>query len=148
MPRGNQRFTIYDAMDAKGVFEENSANATALGYKGPVAYPKMFYHPKGETRITVPAEIIMTPLGPKAVGEQREIIWQIVATPAEEKALRLAGWHDHPAKAIAAGGGVAPATSPANRIADLEAESAKLQAEKTGALATEAEIASLGSDQD
>ena len=108
MPRGN-RFTIYDALEKAGYFDVNPANSYARSptdgsslYKGPIEYPKMLYHPLGEEKITVQAEVLATPLGPKEVGEQRELIWQIVNTPAEEKAALSEGWHTHPAKAIRA----------------------------------------------
>jgi len=132
----HRRFTIYDMMEAKGLFEINPANTDSRDsdgnplYKGPVEYPKMFYHPKGEERIVTPAEVIVTPLGPKMVNEHREIITQVAANAAEEEALRADGWWDHPAKAIAAGGGIAPAVSSDTRIRDLEAQIAKLQAER------------------
>lgn len=131
-----QRFTIYDVMERKGAFRSNPANAGAQSesgeqlYTGPVEYPKMLYHPDGKTRTTIEAEIIVTPLGPKAVGEKREIIWKIVKNSAEEEALRGAGWHDHPAYAIAAGGGEPPPISSQQRIDSLEAEIKKLNAEK------------------
>src|SRR5262249_43191656 len=71
-------------------------------YKGPVEYPKMMYHPLGETRIVVPAEVLQTPLGPKLVGEQREMLHKTVGNEAEEAALVAEGWHDHPAKSVKA----------------------------------------------
>lgn len=129
----HRRFTIYDMMEAKGIFELNPANPDSRGengealYTGPVPYPKMFYSPKGEERVTVPAEIIVTPLGPKAVGEQRELIHKLATNAEEEAALRADGWWDHPAKSIAAGGGKAPSMGSAAKISDLEAEIAKLQ---------------------
>lgn len=135
-----ERFTIYDVMDKKGLFKSNPANAGALNpttgesvYAGPVKYPKMFYHPKGETRITVPAEEIATPFGPKRVGEKRELLCQIVNNEDQERALRADGWWDHPAKAIAAGGGVAPPMGSEQRIEDLEKQIAELKAEKAAA---------------
>lgn len=104
--RGN-RFTIYDALEKNGYFDKNSANTYSRDpttgeslYSGPVEFPKALYHPDGEERITVPAELIMTPMGAKAVGEQREMIFQIVKTKAEEDAARAEGWLDHPAKAV------------------------------------------------
>src|SRR6266851_1485249 len=96
------RFTIFDAMEARGVFASNSANAdsrdenegTSL-YEGPVQYPKMLYHPVGKRRVIVQGETIVDPLrGPLVVSEQSEIIWEIVRTPEEEENLRAAGWHD------------------------------------------------------
>ena len=135
MARRSNRFTVFDMMEAKGVFEANPANVDARDqngaslYSGPVPYPKMFYSPTGERKITVPAEIITTPMGPKMVGEQSELIYEIVNDSAGEARLRAAGWHDHPAKAIAAAGGIAPAMSSDSRILELEAQIAKLQAE-------------------
>lgn len=129
-------FTIYDLMEERGVFESNPANIGARGkdgenlYQGPIPFPKMLYHPKGEKVVTVAGEIISTPFGPKEVGKQSELISRIVSSQKElDEALRD-GWHDHPAKAIAAGGGIAPATSSEQRISDLQAMIAKLQAEK------------------
>lgn len=133
MKAKGQRFTIYDMMEAKGVFDDNPANTSASpdvgGYQR-AEYPKMMYHPKGERRVTVPAEIISTPMGPKEVGQQTEIIHRIVGNAADEKKLLAEGWHNHPAKAIAASGGEAPAMSSDQRIKDLEAQIAALQTEK------------------
>lgn len=106
MARRQTRFTIYDAMEARGLFESNPANVDA---RDPTTgesiyvrqrYPKMFYHPEGEEKITVPAEQIVTPLGAKEVNEQRELIWRLARNEQEETALREAGWHDHPGKAV------------------------------------------------
>src|SRR5271165_2895555 len=107
--RRQHQFTIYDAMEARGDFDKNPANAGAYDrtsgdmlYQGPVQYPKMLYHPDGETRITKPAEEIVTPFGPKRVGEQREIIWRIVKDPAEEAEWKAKGWHSQPRGAVVA----------------------------------------------
>ncbi len=135
MARRDKRFTVYDVMEASGVFDQNKANTSSPEFDGPVTYPKMFYHPKGERRVIVPPEIVMTPIGPKAVGEQSEIIWEIANSKAEGDELRAQGWHDHPAKAIAAGGGKAPAMSSDQRIQDLEEQLRALQAERNDALA-------------
>lgn len=136
----NRRFTIYDAMEAKGVFDANPANPYARDpvsndslYTGPVPYPKMFYSPTGEYQITVPGEWITTLNGPKLVGEQKELIHTLAKNADEEATLREAGWHDHPAKAITAGGGKAPPTSAGDRIASLEAELARLRAQPPAA---------------
>ena len=142
MARRANRFTIYDAMEAKGVFEANPANADSRDldgqslYQGPVTYPKMLYHPQGLERVTVPAEIIVTPLGPQRVNEQKELIWQIVASLKEEKELLSAGWHDHPSKAIRARllaegkdtSGV-PDISSDQKIQDQEQQIRQMQAE-------------------
>jgi hypothetical protein len=130
----NKRFTIYDAMEASGAFDRNPANQTARDdvsgeslYNGPIEYPKTFYSPKGETKITVPGEMVQTLEGVKLRSQQKELITAIAKNADEEAALRAEGWHDHPAKAIHAGGGEAPPTSSVDRIAQLEAELARLQ---------------------
>lgn len=145
MASRNRRYTIYDRMEDVGIFEANPANVGSRDpvtneglYAGPVPYPKMFYHPEGAMKITVPAEIIVTPFGPKAVGEQRELVNEIVQNVEEEKKLRSAGWHDHPAKALACnadwckqhGTAGVPAQSPSGRIAELEEQIRRLQAER------------------
>lgn len=101
------RFTIYDVMENKGYFSANPANPNARDktdghslYSGPVEFPKMLYHPNGEERILVPAEILTTPLGPKLVGEQRELVSMTVQNSEEEAAALADGWWDHPSKAI------------------------------------------------
>lgn len=134
-------FTIYDLMEKAGMFRSNPANIDSIDkatrvslYKGPVQFPKMLYHPKGETRITVPAEIISTPFGAKMVGEQKELISKIVESAEEEAVLKHLGWHDHPAKAIHAGGGEAPSISSSEQIASLESEMAALKKQLQEAL--------------
>lgn len=167
MPRQN-RFTIYDALEKAGYFDLNPANSFSRNptdgsslFQGPVEYPKMLYHPEGETRQTVAPELLSTPLGPKEVGEQRELIWQIVNSPAEEKALTSDGWHTHPAKAIRARVEALisrladedklddktkakllasiPTMSSDQRIKDLEAELARLTAVHSAEAAQRAE---------
>ena len=123
------RFTIFDMMAAKGVFSSNPANADSIDrttgqslYKGPVPYPKMFYHPEGLERVIVPRITVDTPFGPRVeTQEQREIVFEIAHSLEDERRLRKDGWHDHPAKAMVAAGREAPPITPANRIADLEA---------------------------
>ena len=148
MARKN-RFTIYDALEAAGHFENNPANAGARDtegrnlYSGPVEYPKMLYHPTGLERVTVPAEVIVTPLGPKEVGEQRELVFQIVQSKEEELALRAEGWHLTAAKAIAAAKDPrrpVPAMNAIDRVAELEAELAALRAERDAEQELEAKL--------
>lgn len=129
-----RRFTIYDVMEARGVFDSNPANVQARDPDGlslyvKQEYPKMMYEPEGKERISVPAEVINTPYGPQRVGEQRQIICQEVKNSAEEEKLRKLGWHDHPAKAIAAGGGEAPEISSAEQIESLKVKLAAVQQE-------------------
>jgi hypothetical protein len=121
--RGNSRahrFTVFDVMEAQGVFDANPANTSSPDYKGPVQYPKMFYHPEGKTRVTQRAEILSTPIGPQKVGEMTELINRIAHDPDEEAALRNAGWWDHPALAIKAAGGQAPPMVSRDRAKELE----------------------------
>jgi hypothetical protein len=108
MARPQRRFTIYDVMESKGVFEANPANADARDMNGLSAYkkeeyPKMLYHPEGAVKITRPAEAVATPFGPKWVGEQTELLSKIVNNEAEENALLKDGWHKLPSLAIRAG---------------------------------------------
>lgn len=142
------RFTIYDALEAAGFFDSNPANTFARDkdggnlFKGPIEYPKMLYHPQGEEQITVPAEMITTPMGAKFVGEQRKLISKIVESAEADEVAQAEGWHDHPAKAIRAriqlkiaAGELTdaalksiPIISSDNKVKDLEAEITKLQA--------------------
>lgn len=140
--RSNNRYTIYDVMDARGEFRKNPANADAEGaegstYEGPVEFPKLLYHPTGEERVIKRGEVLLDRDGfPRlrdgkeiVVGEIREIIWRKVETAEEEEKLLGEGWHPHPALAIAAGGGEAPPISSADRIKKLETELARAQKE-------------------
>ena len=138
MARKPQFRTVYHLMDEAGVFELNPANADARDingnviYTGPVAFPKMFYHPTGARRIIQPGEYISTPFGPKLVNELSELIWEIAATPEDEKRLRLKGWWDHPAKAVEAGGGPKAPERPEDTIAALQRQIAELQVQQAG----------------
>lgn len=139
------RFTVFDMMEAKGTFSSNPANADSVDpvegtslYAGPVPFPKMFYHPDGDVRVLVPGEVMLDRDGqPRldrngqeiVLGRQTEIIWQLAQNAAEAKKLADAGWHDHPAKAIAAAGGAPPPISSEARIGDLEQRLAEMQAE-------------------
>src|SRR5215471_635883 len=134
--RGNaraHRFTIYDVMEAQGILDENKANTSSPDYGGPLEYPKMFYHPRGETRVTQRAEIIATPLGPQKVGEQLELVHRIANNADEERAFRELGWHDHPSKAIAASGKEAPPTVSYSREDELRSQIEALQAQLAAA---------------
>ena len=124
--RGMKVFTVYDMMDARGVFDENPANTSAPDHVKQ-DFPKMFYHPKGEMRITVPAEIVVTPLGAKEVGQQKETIWKIAQTPEEGKKLEAAGWHASLGAAMEAAGKEAPLVSAAEVVSKLEEENESLR---------------------
>lgn len=132
----HSRYTVYDVMDAKGVFDDNSANSTSPRYAGPVEYPKMYYHPSGKQRVIQKAEILNTPFGPVKVGEQFELISRTVNDASEEERARKAGWHDHPAKAIEASGNKAPPMTAYGQIAELQRQIVSLQAQLNAAQAS------------
>src|SRR4051812_29729826 len=91
----------------------------------------MMYHPDGAERIVVPAEIIVTPLGPQRVGEQRVLVTKVVKSESEEKELLEAGWHDRPNKAVAMAKGEPMPLSKDDEIRQLKAE---LAAARSGQL--------------
>jgi hypothetical protein len=126
MARPVRRFTIYDKLEADGVFAENTANSYSAEYIRQ-DYPKMFYHPTGETFVAVAGHTEITPWGPRIVGEIKEIISKVAENATEAATLIAAGWHDHPAKAIAASGGKAPPMTSEHRVNDLEAQLKELQ---------------------
>lgn len=132
----HNRFTVYDVMEAKGVFRKNSANTSSQTddgmtlYAGPVQYPKMLYHPTGEERVIQEGEVISTPMGPKLIMQQRELVNKIVNNEEEEKKLRAEGWHIHPAEAMRAAGRDAPATGADQVIEDLRKKIAELESQK------------------
>lgn len=104
-----KRFTIYDAMEARGDFAKNPANTCSVDPVSGVSnykrqeFPKMLYHPDGAERVTRPGEALATPLGVKIVGEQRELVHRIVADEKELNQALKEGWHLSPAKAMKRG---------------------------------------------
>ncbi len=121
----SHRMTIYDVMERNGAFAANPANAGARNpdgtdaYKGPVQYPKIMYHPKGEEIVTNPGEWISTPEGAKKVGVQKQMI-TVTVLDAEAEAARLAeGWHLHPADALKARGEVPPPKGLSNQLVEV-----------------------------
>lgn len=149
MPQRENQFTVYDVLEKKGYFRYNPANRDSIDRENrkpnyqKAEYPKMLYEPEGKQRITVPAEIMTTAFGPRKVGEQREIISKIVNSPEEEAELRAKGWHDLPAKAIAAAQDPerpVPPISSEERTRDLEAEIQALQAELAQSKANEKQL--------
>ena len=141
-------------MEAKGVFAANTANIgsvdpnTGISTYNPPQYPKMLYHPMGETRVVVPPEVVMTPWGqPQERNGQSEIIHQLVNSPAEEAALLAQGWHLHPADAIAASGRTPPPKGLDAQHADLQKQMANdraaMAAERAELEALRAERAAL-----
>ena len=144
--KNGDRFTVYDAMDASGYFSTNAANANSRDkagrqlYTGPVKYPMMLYHPRGEERVSVPGTRERTTYGTVEVfGEQWELVTKEVNSDAELGEALAEGWHKHPAMAIKVANETwrkergltplpVPAISAGNRIADLEEENKRLTA--------------------
>jgi len=146
--KNGDRFTVYDAMEAAGVFSTNPANANAVDkngrtlYKGPVKFPMMLYHPKGEERISVhgvtDANAIRLPGQPaEKFGEQWEIISKEVNSEEELSEALAEGWHKFPAFAIKAANETwrkergltalpVPAISAQSRISELEEQNRRL----------------------
>lgn len=107
MGRPSRRFTIYDMMEDRGVFDNNPANISARDSNGMniykrADYPRMLYHPEGKERVTVPAVAIATPFGPQWVGEQKQLIDKIVNSKEEEEKALAEGWHRTPMMAMQA----------------------------------------------
>lgn len=121
------KFTVFDMMDEKGVFEQNPANACSPQYKGPIEYPKMLYHPMGAERMTEQEQRVATPLGVVTVPAKYEMIHAVAHDEEEENRLVAEGWHRHPSQALAAAGKEVPAIAPANRQNELEKQVAELQ---------------------
>lgn len=126
------RFTVYDALAVRGEFAKNPANRDAKDQFGrgayvPTVYPKMFYHPTGEETIVQRAEMISTPFGPKEVGEIKKIISKTAQNESEAQELLSAGWHDHPAKALRAGGKKAPDMMPKGGVEKLRKQKEELE---------------------
>ena len=142
--KNGDRFTVYDAMEASGYFTSNPANPGARTkdgaplYKGPVKYPMMLYHPRGEERVSVPGTKERTQYGTvETFGEQWEIVSREVNSDAELGEALAEGWHKHPAMAIKAANETwrkernltplpVPAISAGSRIADLEEQNKRL----------------------
>lgn len=128
---GSNVHTIYDRLDATGAFDGNAANVQSRDkltgealYKGPVQFPCMLYHPKGEKR----------QLSPAVPGQaaQHEIINKIVKDKNELVIALKAGWHEHPADALKASGmdeSLLPAKGSVDRVAQLERQIASQTAE-------------------
>lgn len=144
--RRRHQYTLYDRMEENGYFDSNPGNPLARDATNkdisewPVQYPKMFYHPEGKEVVTMPAEPIATPFGPKLVGEQRALISKVAENEIEAKALLADGWHETPAKAVAARQvslkNVPAAESDELELISLREENAKLKALAAGAPST------------
>ncbi len=135
MARPSRRFTIFDAMEHAGIFEANPANLDSRdiegnsAYRGPVAFPKMLYHPEGKEHILNPGTTELVAGQYVKVNEQKELDFVVVKDAKEEREYLAKGWHTHPSRAIAARTGEAPPTVSDTREQDLLDQIAKLQAD-------------------
>jgi hypothetical protein len=104
-------------MEDRGVFEDNTANASAVShdglstYAGPVEYPKMLYHPKGEV-YCITQGIMVTDRDnrpfldengkPRYAGAVWGIKNVIVESAVQEAEYTSKGWHFTEAQALRA----------------------------------------------
>ena len=142
--RNGDRFTVYDAMAASGYFDSNPANAGARDkdgrslYSGPVKFPMMLYHPRGEEEIIIQGTMEKTAWGTvEKFNEQWDLIHKVVSSEEELAEALAEGWHKHPAFAIKVANETwrkeqglkplpVPPISAGSRIADLEEQNKKL----------------------
>lgn len=149
MPQPKRRHSIYDVMEERGVFLVNPANLDSIDLNTrnsiyvKAEYPKLLYHPQGLERVIVASQMEMTAFGPQKTGEQREIIWEEVNDLASEKRLLALGWHNHPAKAMAAAGKTPPPMSSASQVEVLEDKMDDLQRQLDESRQHNAELAAL-----
>ena len=134
--RMNRVYSVYHAMEDKGVFENNRANASAVNndglstYEGPVAYPKMLYHPKGEL-YCITQGILVTDRDSRPVFDEAGkpkfagAVWGVknIIVESEEQEAEMVGkgWHFTEAQALRAN----PETlhkAPPKSHAELQAE--------------------------
>jgi hypothetical protein len=100
MARQLKRFTQFDAMEARGDFEANPANAGSTAYEGPVDFPRMLFAAEEEVIVSGTFEEIRG-RGTILLGEQKALRHRIVGTKGElDEALASGEWFDHPAKAL------------------------------------------------
>lgn len=110
MPRNrlSKVYSVYHAMEDRGVFETNKANAQAVNndglsiYEGPVQYPKMLYHPKGEM-VCITQGIMITDRDNRPVFDElgrpryAGAVWGMknmtVESEEQEAEFREKGWH-------------------------------------------------------
>jgi hypothetical protein len=153
MPRRGRMgsvYSVYHAMEDKGFFDVNKANASAVNndgvsiYDGPVQYPKMLYHPKGELAC-ITQGIMVTDRDnrpvydeagkPKFAGAVWGVKYMIVDSEAQEAELVGQGWHFTEAQALRANPETAHKAPPKSqaelqkeRIAELEKKLAESEA--------------------
>lgn len=146
MLKSGSKFTVYDAMEAAGIFSSNPANAAAVSedgqslYSGPVKFPMTLYHPRGEEYVLSPGTRERTAWGTVEVyNEQYALKTKDVGSEEELSEALAEGWHKHPSQAIRVANetwrkeaGLAPLPVPpqsaASRITDLEEENRRLAA--------------------
>ncbi len=127
-------YTLYHSLAEKGFFDSNPANTQAVDadgrsiYRGPVQFPKMIYHPKGEEEITARGEKVATPFGPELLGVKKKIISKKVHSQAELDEALASGWHRFPADAIAASGKIPPPVGLGQKLVKKDEEIRRLTA--------------------
>jgi hypothetical protein len=148
--RMNKVYSIYHSMEDRGLFETNKANAQAVSndglsiYEGPVQYPRMLYHPKGELHC-ISQGILVTDRDSRPVFDERGqpkyagAVWGvkniIVESEEQEAEMVKEGWHYTEAQALRANPEThlkAPPKTNAElqqeRIAELEKKLAEAEA--------------------
>ena len=157
--RMNKVYSIYHSMEDRGLFETNKANVQAINndglsiYEGPVQYPKMLYHPKGELHC-INQGILVTDRDSRPVFDETGkpkyagAVWGvkniIVESEAQEAEIVAQGWHFTEAQALRAN----PEThlkAPPKTHAELQQERiAELEKKLAEATAPQAQPAKAG----
>jgi hypothetical protein len=96
-----KRFTQFDAMEARGDFEANEANASSPNYAGPVEFPRLVYAAEEEVIASGSYEEVKG-RGTILLGEQKALRNRTVRDRTELADALADGWFDHPAKALRA----------------------------------------------
>jgi hypothetical protein len=96
-----KRFTQFDAMEARGDFEANGANAASPNYAGPVEFPRLVYFAEEEVIASGSYEDVKGK-GFILLGEQKALRNRTVRDRTELADALADGWFDHPAKALKA----------------------------------------------
>jgi hypothetical protein len=108
-------YSVYHAMEDRGVFDSNKANVHAVNndgvsiYEGPVPYPRMLYHPKGE-QFVISQGIMVTDRDSRPVVDENGKIkyagtttgtkWIQVDNEEQEAEMLGQGWHRTEAQAL------------------------------------------------
>lgn len=154
--RMNKVYSIYHSMEDRGLFETNKANAQAVNndglsiYEGPVQYPKMLYHPKGEMRC-VTQGIMVTDRDnrpvfdetgkPKYAGAVYEVKNIVVDSAEQEEEMVNQGWHYTEAQALRANPETFHKAPPKTKAEEQEEKIKELEKQLEAAVAAGAQPA-------